>query len=111
MSSSSRRSPALLEYLIEHDFVPVAEGTWFDHHTGNAIIRVVCEPGEPTGLICLAPSSACLYQAAFSLGTPDAVIIAAAEAALSPPPPQAGRRQARQAPPSGARKKERGDLR
>jgi hypothetical protein len=103
--SSSSRPPALLEYLIEQDFVPQAEGTWLDHGTGDGIIRVVREPGEPTVLICLAPSGACLYQAAFSMGTPDAVIIAAAEAALRPPQPQPGRRRPRRPRSGRARSK------
>ncbi len=46
MSSSNRRPPTLLEYLIEHHFVPQAEDTWFDHDTDDGIIRVVHQPGE-----------------------------------------------------------------
>ena len=86
MSSSNRRLPTLLEYLIEHDFVPQAEGTWFDHDTGDGIIRVVCEPGEETQLISLSPAAGCRYKAMFYAGTPDAVIIAAVRAALRLPP-------------------------
>ena len=82
MSSSNRRPPTLLEYLIEHDFVPQAEGTWFDHDTGDGIIRVVHQPGEETQLISLSPAVGCRYKAMFYAGTPDAVIIAAARAAL-----------------------------
>jgi hypothetical protein len=95
--TSTSRPPTLLEHLIEHDFTPVAEGAWFDHDTGEHIIRVVHQPREETQLIALAPHGACLYQASFDGETPDAVITAAVEAALSEPPPQASRDQARQA--------------
>jgi len=101
--TSSSQLPDLDRYLARRGFRPHAShSTWLDRDTGQHIIRVVREPDEPTGLTCLAPSRACLYQAAFSLGTPDAVIIAAVEAALSPPPPQAGRRRAR--PSTGQRR-------
>ena len=80
MSSSNRRPPTLLEYLIEHDFVPQAEGTWFDHDTGDGVIRVVHQPGEETQLISLSPAVGCRYKAMFYAGTPDAVIIAAVRA-------------------------------
>jgi hypothetical protein len=79
---SSRRPPTLLEYLIEHDFTPVAEGTWFDHQNGDGIIRVVCQPGEETQLIALTPAIGCRFKVMFYTGVPDAVIIAAVRAAL-----------------------------
>jgi hypothetical protein len=102
--SSNRRPPTLLEYLIEHDFAPVAEGTWFDHHTGDGIIRVVHQPGEETQLISLTPAIGCRFKVMFYVGTPDAVIIAAVRAALRLPPdvraPAApGRPQARDGHP------------
>lgn len=100
MSSSNRRPPTLLEYLIDHDFVPQAEGTWFDHDTGDGIIRVVCEPGEETQLISLSPAVGCRYKAMFYVGTPDAVIIAAVRAALRLPP-DAGTQLPRAAPMRG----------
>ena len=84
--SGNRRPPTLLEYLIEHDFVPVAEGTWFDHRTGDGIIRVVHQPGEEAQLISLTPAIACRVKVMFHAGTPDAVVIAAVRAALSLPP-------------------------
>jgi hypothetical protein len=83
---SSRRSPTLLEYLTEHDFVPVAEGTWFDRDTGDGIIRVVYQPGEETQLISLTSAIGCRFKVMFYAGTPDAVIIAAVRAALRIPP-------------------------
>lgn len=83
---SNRRPPTLLEYLIEHDFAPVAEGTWFDHHTRDGIIRVVHQPGEEAQLIGLTPAIACRFKVMFHAGTPDAVIIAAVRAALRLPP-------------------------
>lgn len=81
--SRTDRPPALPEYLIERDFLPQAEGAWFDRAAERVVIRVVCEPGEETQLIALGPHSACLYKAMFYVGTPDAVIIAAVEAALA----------------------------
>ena len=61
----------------------------------------------------LPPRSACVYQAVFSLGTPDAVIIAAVKAALTRARPQAADTGIRRAGhgPSGARKKESGERR
>ena len=100
MSSSNRRPPTLLEYLIEHDFVPQAEGTWFDHDTEDGIIRVVHQPGEETQLISLSPAVGCRYKAMFYVGTPDAVIIAAVRAALRLPP-DAGTQPPRAAPIRG----------
>ena len=83
------RPPTVLEYLIEEDFLPQREGAWFDRHAGQAVIRVVCEPGAEAELICLAPAGVCQYEIAFSPGTPHAVIIAAVKAALTPPCPSA----------------------
>jgi hypothetical protein len=86
-------------YLARRGFRPHAShSTWLDRDTRQGIIRVVREPGEQTELICLTPRSICLYKAAFSPGTPDAVIIAATEAALNPALPQASRRRTRQVP-------------
>jgi hypothetical protein len=87
---TSSQPTDLDRYLARHGFRPQAShSTWLDCGNGQYVIRVVREPEEQTQLICLAPRSACLYQAAFSLGTPDAVIIAAVEAALCLAPPQA----------------------
>jgi hypothetical protein len=87
---ASSQPPDLDRYLARHRFRPQAShSTWLDRDNGQHVLRVIREPGEPAALICLAPSGACLYQAAFSMGTPDAVIIAAVEAALSQTPPQA----------------------
>ncbi|MGO8896274.1 MAG: hypothetical protein ACLP8X_34300 [Streptosporangiaceae bacterium] len=43
---SSSRPPTLLEYLIEHDFVPAAEGTWFDHDTGDGTSESSTSPAR-----------------------------------------------------------------
>ena len=83
---NSSRPPTLLEYLIEHDFRPQAEGTWLDHHTADGITRVVYQPGEETQLISLTPTIGCRFKVMFYAGTPDAVIIAAIRAALRLPP-------------------------
>jgi hypothetical protein len=53
---------------------------------GQAVVRVVCEPGEEAELICLAPTGVCQYKIAFSPGTPYAVIIAAVKADQTPAP-------------------------
>ena len=98
--SSNRRPPTLLEYLIEHDFVPQAEGTWFDHRTRDGIIRVVCQPGEEAQLISLTPAIVCRFKVMFYVGTPDTVIIAAVRAALRLPP-DAGSQPSRPAPRRG----------
>lgn len=90
MTASSGQPPALPAYLASHRFGPHAGHAWFDRDTGHGIIRVVCEPGEDTQLICLTPAGVCRYKALFSPGTPHTVIIAALEAALNPPPPRAG---------------------
>ena len=80
----SSQPPDLDRYLARHRFRPDAShSTWLDRDNGQHVLRVIREPSEPAALICLAPSGACLYQAAFTMGTPDAVIIAAVEAALS----------------------------
>jgi hypothetical protein len=111
MMTSSSQPPDLDRYLARHGFRPqTSHSTWLDRDNGQHVIRVVREPEEQTQLICLAPRSACVYQAVFSLGTPDAVIIAAVEAALSPAPPQAagtrpGRPRAGHGPTAHARRK------
>lgn len=102
MTRQDYRPHALLEYLIERDFVPVAEGTWFDRDTGQRVIRVLHEPGEETRLYCLDPHSVCRYEARFSPGTPDTVITAAIDAALSPPSAATGQRRPDQASPGPA---------
>ena len=109
---ASSPPPDLDRYLARHRFRPQAShSTWLDRDNGQHVLRVTREPGEPAALICLAPSGACLYQAAFSMGTPDAVIIAAVEAALSPAPPQAAGTGPHWPRVRGARKKGRGDRR
>jgi hypothetical protein len=109
---TSSQPPDLDRYLARHRFRPRAShSTWLDRDNGQHVIRVVREPEGQTQLICLAPRSACVYQAVFSLGTPDAVIIAAVEAALTPAPPQAAGTGPGLPPAGGARKKERGDRR
>jgi hypothetical protein len=92
MTSDNSHQPAELDrYLARRGLTPHASGsTWLDRDTRQQIIRVVREPGEQTKLISLTPHSACLYQAAFSPGTPDTVIIAAVQATLNLLPPPAG---------------------
>ena len=103
--TSSSQPPDLDRYLARHRFRPHAgHSTWLDRDSGQYVIRVVREPEEQTQLICLIPRSACVYQAAFSLGTPDAVIIAAVQAALSPAPPQAASTRPLRPRAAGARK-------
>jgi hypothetical protein len=81
--TSSSQPPDLDRYLARHRFRPHgSHSTWLDRDNGQHVIRVVREHGEHTQLIFLTPRSGCVYQAAFSLGTPDAVIIAAVQAAL-----------------------------
>jgi hypothetical protein len=110
MTSSSRQLPELDRYLARHGFTPPPGNTgWLDRGTGQQIIRVLHKPGEETLLICLTPRSVCLYEAVFSPGTPDAVIIAALEAALSPPPPKTAGAGPGQAPAQRARTKETGN--
>jgi len=104
MTSSSQ--PANLgQYLQRRRFAPnPGNPTWLDLGTGQQTVRVLHQPGETTLLYCLDPRGACLYEAVFSPGTPDAVIIAAIEAALSPPP--VGRERAR--PATGQRRTRQG---
>ena len=103
MPASSSQPPDLNEYLARRGFTPNPGNlTWLDLCTGQQTVRVLHEPGEATLLYCLAPRSACLYEAVFSPGTPHAVITAAIEAALSPPPGQPGPGQAR--PVTGQRR-------
>ena len=84
--TTSSQPAALGQYLARHGFAPnPGNPAWLDRDTGQQIIRVLHEPGETTLLYCLDPRGGCLYEARFSPGTPDAVIIAAIEAALSPP--------------------------
>jgi hypothetical protein len=110
MTSSSRQLPELDRYLARHGFAPhPGNSTWLDRDTGQQIIRILHEPGGQTLLICLTPRSVCLYEAVFSPGTPDAVIIAALEAALSPPPPKTAGAGPGQAPAQRARTKETGN--
>jgi hypothetical protein len=91
---------ALHQYLARHGFAPhPGTSTWLDRDTGQQIIRVCHHPGEATLLYCLTPHAVCLYEAVFSPGTPDAVIIAAIRTALRTPPPQTGHAQTRQATP------------
>ena len=69
--TSSSQPPDLDRYLARHGFRPQAShSTWLDRDNGQYVIRVVREPEEQTQLICLAPCSACVYQAVFGLGTP-----------------------------------------
>ena len=90
--TSSSQPPALSRYLVRHGFAPSpANPAWLDHDTGHQVIRLLHEPGETTFLYCLAPQQRCLYEAVFSPGTPDAVIIAAIGAALTPPGPAGAR--------------------
>ena len=88
--TSVSQSTDLGQYLERRGFTPnPGNPTWLDREVGQQTVRVLHEPGETTLLYCLAPRSACLYEAVFSPGTPHAVITAAIEAALSPP--RAGR--------------------
>ena len=110
--TSSSQPPDLDRYLARHRFRPhVSNSTWLDRDNGQYVIRVVREPEEQTQLICLALRRGCMYQAAFSLGTPDSVIIAAVEAALNPGPAAGGRHQTAPASDGGARNKESGGRR
>jgi len=102
--TSSSQPPDLDRYLARHRFRPHAgHGTWLDRDTGQHVLRVVREPGEPATLICLAPSGACLYQAAFTLGTPPAVITATIDAALTLSQPEPAARSRPWHPGSGRR--------
>jgi hypothetical protein len=85
--TSSSQPSGLGQYLQRRGFAPSpGNPAWLDLATGQQVVRVLHEPGDTTLLYCLTPRSACLYEAAFSPGTPHAVITAAIEAALSPPP-------------------------
>jgi hypothetical protein len=84
-------SASLDQYLTRHGFAPhPGNSACLDHDTGQQIIRVRHDPGEATLLYCLTPNAVCLYEAVFSPGTPDAVIIAAVQTALQHIPPQPG---------------------
>jgi hypothetical protein len=93
---TTTRIQPLASYLSGQGFTPHPDNrTWLDRRSGHQIIRVLHEPEEATLLICLTPRSACLYEAVFSPGTPDAVIIAAVEAALTTDqPPETSRQRA-----------------
>jgi hypothetical protein len=107
--TSVSQSKDLGQYLDRRGFTPnPGNPAWLDREAGQQTVRVLHEPGETTLLYCLAPRSACLYEAVFSPGTPDSVIIAAIKAALRPPLPGArpGRPRA-----SGARAREGGEPR
>ena len=86
--SSNSSYLVLLDYLLEHDFLPQSEGEWFDRRDGARIVRVVCDAEEEAQLIALTPRGVCLYKAMFTMGTPNAVIIAAIDTALAQPEPQ-----------------------
>lgn len=92
MGKSRRQHPTLLEYLIEHDFLPRSEGAWFDRETSGHLVRVVYERDGDCEVIALTPRGVCLYKAMFGRGTPPAVIIVATEAVLAEPPVEHGPR-------------------
>ena len=74
---------ALHQYLARHHFaLHPGNSAWLERDTGQQIIRICHDPGEATLLYCLTPNTVCLYEAVFSPGTPDAVIIAAVRTAL-----------------------------
>jgi hypothetical protein len=109
--TSVSQSQDLSRYLARRGFTPnPGNPTWLDREAGQQTVRVLHEPGETTLLYCLAPRSVCLWEAVFSPGCPDTVIIAAIEAALSPPPPRPDRARTDR-PRSSARAKEGGDPR
>ena len=88
---TSSKPAGLGQYLARRGFAPSpGNPTWLDHGTGQQTIRILHQPGEATLLYCLDAHSVCLYEAVFSPGTPDTVIIAAIDAALSPNTPQPG---------------------
>ena len=90
--TASSQPAALGQYLARHGFAPnPGSPAWLDRDTRQQIIRVLHEPGETTWLYCLDPRRGCLYEARFSPGTPDAVIIAAIEAALKLSSPRAAK--------------------
>jgi hypothetical protein len=103
--TSVSQSQDLGQYLARRGFTPnPGNPTWLDREAGQQTVRVLYEPGEATLLYCLAPRSVCLWEAVFSPGCPDAVIIAAIEAALSPPPPRPD--SAKDRPATGQRTRE-----
>jgi hypothetical protein len=110
-------SQPLAGYLRRRGFAPnPGNPTWLGCHSGQQTVRILYQPGETALLYCLTTHSACLYEAVFSPGTPDTVIIAAVKAALdnaqaagSQPAPAAGHPSpARHSPAPG---KEKGDRR
>jgi hypothetical protein len=110
MIHSRPRPSDLGQYLTRRRFTPnPGNPAWLDRRSGQQVIRVLHDPGETTLLYCLDPHSVCLYEAVFSPGTPDAVIIAAIEATLSPPRPPESRTCRPRA--DGARTKEGDDPR
>jgi hypothetical protein len=90
--SATPQPPAPLhQYLARHGFTPYpGNSAWLERDTGQQIIRVCHDPGEATLLHSLTPNAVCLYEAIFSPGTPDALIIAAVQTALGSAPPQVG---------------------
>jgi hypothetical protein len=109
--TSVSQSTDLGQYLERRGFTPSPSPTWVDREAGQQTVRVLHEPGEATLLYCLDADGVCLYEAVFSPGCPDTVIIAAIEAALRPPRP--GPASARPGRPraSGARAEEGGEPR
>ena len=104
--TSGSQPPDLGQYLARRGFGPSpGNPAWLDLGTGQQTVRVLHEPGETTLLYCLAPRSVCLYEAVFSPGTPDTVIIAAVETVLNPPRPARGPGKAGHRPPARARRK------
>jgi hypothetical protein len=90
---TARSHPAALgQYLARHGFaLNPGNSAWLDRDAGQQIIRVLHEPGETTWLYCLDPRGGSLYEARFSPGTPNAVIIATIKAAFRPPSSRAAR--------------------
>jgi len=81
MTGTSDQPTTLLDYLMEHDFLPQDEGAWFDHPTGHGTIRLAYAENNDTELIALTPAGACRFTVRFDMNTPSAVIIAALTAA------------------------------
>lgn len=110
--TSVSQSQDLGQYLDRRGFTPnPGTPTWLDREAGQQTVRVLHESGETTLLYCLAPRSVCLWEAVFSPGTPDTVIIAAIEAALRPPRPGLGGARPGRPRAGGARAKGGGDPR